>query len=382
VKDSKHFPEELLSDTPDAKKNYFQNYYVLHPKLKDATDMLINAIKNSAGFSIIQLIGPTGVGKTTLIKKVIKQIIKESTEEMNKDKSLIPIICVEAISPDSGQFNWKDYFKRCLEALEEPLIDDKIDYDKLVNRVYAGSKFKSNATTPVLRRCFENALVHRKLVALIIDEAQHLAKMASGRRQIDQLDSIKSIANTTCVSQVLVGTYELLPFINMSAQLSRRTFDIHFMRYHSTNEKDMNDYKNIIKQFQWHLPLEKESDLVKEIEFIYERTIGCVGILKNWLERCLAEAVDNDIKTINHKLLEKHAFSKNKISAIALEVVNGEEEFLKVDNEAMNALNKALGLGKSGSDDNSTKKQGTNVKRRVGQRNPIRDKVGMTESGA
>ena len=95
----RRFPEELLSDTPDAKKNYFQNYYVLHPKLKDATDMLINAIKNSAGFSIILLIGPTGVGKTTLIKKVIKQITNEAREDMNKDKSLIPIVCVEATSP-------------------------------------------------------------------------------------------------------------------------------------------------------------------------------------------------------------------------------------------------------------------------------------------
>jgi DNA transposition AAA+ family ATPase len=378
----RRFPEELLSDTPDAKKNYFQNYYVLHPKLKDATDMLINAIKNSAGFSIILLIGPTGVGKTTLIKKVIKQITNEAREDMNKDKSLIPIVCVEATSPDSGEFNWKDFFKRCLEALEEPLIDNKIDYDKLVNRAYAGHKLKSNATTPVLRRCFENALVHRKPRALIIDEAQHLTKTTSGRRQIDQLDTIKSIANTTCVPQVLVGTYELLPFLNMSAQLSRRTFDIHFMRYQSTNEKDMSDYKNIIRQFQWHLPLEEEPDLVRETEFIYERTIGCVGILKNWLERCLAEAVHNNMKTIDRKLLEKHAFSKNKISAIALEVVNGEEEFLKVDNEAINALNKALGLGKSGSDDNCTRKQESNVKIRVGQRNPIRDQVGMTESGA
>ena len=155
---------------------------------------------------------------------------------MNKDKSLIPIVCVEATSPDSGEFNWKDFFKRCLEALEEPLIDNKIDYDKLVNRAYAGHKLKSNATTPVLRRCFENALVHRKPRALIIDEAQHLTKTTSGRRQIDQLDTIKSIANTTCVPQVLVGTYELLPFLNMSAQLPTY-FDIHFMRYQSTNEK-------------------------------------------------------------------------------------------------------------------------------------------------
>jgi hypothetical protein len=35
----------------------------------------------------------------------------------------------------------------------------------------------------------------RKPVAAMIDEAQHLGKVASGRRLLDQLDVIKSIAN-------------------------------------------------------------------------------------------------------------------------------------------------------------------------------------------
>ena len=77
----------------------------------------------------------------------------------------------------------------------------------------------------------ERALRFRRPVAVLIDEAQHLARMGSGRRLSDQLDVIKSIANCTGTVHVLLGTYELLAFRNLSAQLSRRSIDIHFPRY-------------------------------------------------------------------------------------------------------------------------------------------------------
>ena len=41
----------------------------------------------------------------------------------------------------------------------------------------------------------EQALRFRRPVAVLIDEAQHLAKVSSGRRLVDQLDVIKSMAN-------------------------------------------------------------------------------------------------------------------------------------------------------------------------------------------
>ena len=54
----------------------------------------------------------------------------------------------------------------------------------------------------------------------MIDEAQHLGKIASGRRLLDQLDVIKSIANQTKTVHVLFGTYDLLAFRNLNGQLS------------------------------------------------------------------------------------------------------------------------------------------------------------------
>jgi hypothetical protein len=63
---------------------------------------------------------------------------------------------------------------------------------------------------------------------VFVDEAQHLARISSGRRLSDQLDVIKSIANRTQTVHVLFGTYELMAFRNLSAQLSRRSMDLHF----------------------------------------------------------------------------------------------------------------------------------------------------------
>ncbi len=90
-----------------------------------------------------------------------------------------------------------------------------------------------------LRLALESALIHRRPAAFFIDEAQHLAKMKSGRKLQDQLDSIKSLASLTDTVHILVGTYELLPFRNLSAQLSRRSIDIHFPRYRAEQQRGL-----------------------------------------------------------------------------------------------------------------------------------------------
>ena len=59
-----------------------------------------------------------------------------------------------------------------------------------------------------------------------MDEAQHLKKFASGRRLLDQMDILKSLASLTDTIHVLIGTYELLGLADLSAQLNRRSREI------------------------------------------------------------------------------------------------------------------------------------------------------------
>jgi hypothetical protein len=132
-----------------------------------------------------------------------------------------------------------------------------------------------------MRRALEKALWHRRVSAFIIDEAQHLTKMVSGRRLKDQMDCIKSLAGTSGTTHILAGTYELLAFRNLSAQLVRRSVDIHFRRYRADREQDVKSWRSVVWAFQRHLPLEEEPDLVGDWEFCFERALGCVGILKD-----------------------------------------------------------------------------------------------------
>ena len=98
--------------------------------------------------------------------------------------------------------------------MEEPLVDYKIDpaapvrVAKMIVRFTPSEK----AIGAEYQHAVERALAFRRPAAVLIDEAQHLAKMGSGRRLADQLDVIKSLANRTKTVQVLFGTYELLAF--------------------------------------------------------------------------------------------------------------------------------------------------------------------------
>ena len=130
-----------------------------------------------------------------------------------------------------------------LAQMREPLIDHKLNAcrsgaERAANGRYTGCP-RGDATGYQLQQSFENAIRHRRPAAVIIDEAQHLARMACGRKLSDQLDVIKSIASRTQTVQVLIGTYELLAFRNLSGQLSRRSVDLHFLRYRAEEQTDV-----------------------------------------------------------------------------------------------------------------------------------------------
>ena len=87
--------------------------------------------------------------------------------------------------------------------------------------------------------------------------------MSSGRRLLDQLDVIKSIANCTGTPHVLVGTYDLLAFRNLSGQLRRRSLDVHFGRYRANRPGEAAIFANVLRSFAAQLPLAEPPDLVK-----------------------------------------------------------------------------------------------------------------------
>lgn len=374
------FPPELLNQSPDARLGYFKSLTIAHPLLRDADVALKQAIHEPAGWSLIFVYGPTGVGKTTLRRRVEQDLKESMTEALRQDPGMIPVVSIEAPAPDSSQFSWKDYYRRALVAMEEPLIDRKLTHAARASFSDAHGRALCDPRVPgiELRLALESGLIHRRPRAFFIDEAQHLAKMRSGRKLQDQLDSIKSLASLTNTVHVLFGTYELLPFRNLSAQLSRRSIDIHFPRYRAERTVDYAAFRNAVFTLQRHLPLRGESDLLPHLEYCYERSIGCVGLVKDWLTRALAFAINQNAHAVSLEMLRRTAWSLDQSERMAREAVDGESDVSEKE-EKRHRLKQLLQLGAMTSVPAvaRAKSPAPSASPRVGQRKPVRDLVGI-----
>jgi hypothetical protein len=292
------------------------------------------------------VVGPTGVGKTTLRIRTEQILTDELRSELEKDRGRIAVASVEAMAPESGSFSWRDLFKRLLQRLDEPLIEYKRDLQ--MELAPLRSPARPSPTTAQYRYGVEQVLQFRRPVAVMIDEAQHLAKMASGRRLLDQLDVIKSLASQTRTVHVLFGTYDLLAFRNLNGQLSRRSIDVHFARYRAEVAEERQAFVSVARSFARQLPLPVLPDLVKEWEFLYERSIGCVGVLKQWLMRSLSAALRRGESTLTRENLESHALTVFQVEKILSEAREGELR-LKDSGEARSRLRERLGSARLGS---------------------------------
>jgi energy-coupling factor transporter ATP-binding protein EcfA2 len=381
------FPRELLVQPPADRLAYFAAKVVAHPRLMDAHRAVHDALRQPTPPSLIVLYGPTGVGKTTLRLRLEQQLITEALPALEKDTARVPVLAVEAIAPESGQFNWKDYYARALVALNEPLLDRKVMVNAAVNPDAVRPTIRRSASAPALRWVLEQCLRQRRVGVCLIDEAQHLKRLASGRRLLDQMDTLKSLAATTGTVHVLVGTYELLGLTNLSAQLSRRTVEIHFGRYRASVDKDRLAFKSVLLTFQRHLPVSEEPDLVGLWERLYEGSLGCVGVLKSWLNRALADAIAHESTTITRRHLDRQALPTRTLLNLAREITEG-EAVLREDPKGRDQLRSLLGLpttsiSRTRSGTGQATRDRTSRSRRTGRvaRRPTRDLVAMEVGG-
>src|SRR5713226_5258574 len=309
------FPRAVLEQPIEARRHYFETKVVAHQHLKQVYEALLHAVRYPAGTSLICVVGPTGVGKTTLLQRLVKQLIEDVAHDPTATSGHMPAMLMEAASPDTGNFSWKDYFTRALIAADEPMLADKITDDvRGFHRDGRGQLvIERNVTVLDLRRVFEKCLQQRCPRAFIVDEAQHLKKMTSGRRFLDQMDTLKSLANMTSTVHVLVGTYDLLGLMNLSAQLARRSLTLQFPRYRAESQEDLKEFKKLLRTFQRHLPLSEEPDLVSHDDYFYEQCLGCTGMLKTVLNKALGAALEQGERTLTQKRWERHAEPPHKL---------------------------------------------------------------------
>ncbi len=364
-----YFPSALLKQPNGARQEYFEQQCLIeHPRLLETLDATIQAICPPGGGAnvrrpgtMILVIGPTRVGKTTFIRLLEERLFSHARTQMEQDLGFIPFSSVTTAGQEAGRFDWQTYYRAVLRGLRDPFVDGKI----------------ARIPTRELREAMEAALLHRKPLAIIVDEAHHLAAAASGSRLQSQLNHLKYFENATGVSHILVGTYEMRPFRKVNAQLACRSVDVHFSRYDAAKEEEAQVFRSVLWALQRQLPVLEEPRLVDHWEFLYARSIGCVGLLKMHLNRALNAALTEDAKTVTLTHVRKTALESARVELALRNALESEAE-LTEPADADERLLTLLGLrGPRRLEAQKVQQSQASPKpRRPGKRGPGRDATG------
>lgn len=363
-------PDSVFESSTERKLEYFsKNFLLNHQTLNSCRESIKKILFKKDQYQIINITGPTGVGKTELAKNTLKHAIEASKD--NGITSGLPAAYVEIPVLGGVSFDWKGLYIRILDSLEAPPehLCKEIKYPKI--STHGRGYSDKQRTEGQIRKALEKRIIECKLKVLIFDEVQHLFKF-SAKNTEKSLDILKSIANLTGCQVVLIGTYESLQGITWSGQLSRRTKNIHFHRYNWSTTSGAKGFAQAYMGLLAHIPHELDPSLYEgsSCEQLYRLSCGCIGILKQTFERALDHNAFS--RPLSLSDLANNALSTNELIQIAREISDGEEFFQE---ESLATLDSLLGM--PAISQKKSAKKNAQKKQKPGQRNPHRDKAGI-----
>lgn len=376
TKQSGDFPLHLLQSSLRDRVDFFKGRMIDHSALSGAFDQAMAALGSSSGPRVVTIAGPTGVGKTTLARHIYRQLVKNYEADVAEDPSMVPVLGINAVPPNGTSFNWKDFYFRLLEKNGDVLLDHKLNLPRQ-GQMFPELLFpppSEGSTADTLRRALEKCICKRGTKVMIVDEAHHLLMVKDQDRLEYQFESLKSLTIETNVIIVLVGTYRLLDIRDHSGQLVRRSEVVPLSRYDFRKRGDKISFASALATLQAKMPLVETPNLVPDVEYFYLKTGGCIGILKDWLTRCLEQAIMEMRKTVDTEFASRFALDNKGLSTIIEEALAGEAKLADVSLDNIKLL---LTEGIPAVSGPMTPAAKSPVrKRRVGERNPVRDQTG------
>lgn len=335
----------------------------------EATHALVQSLAAYAPQgSMILIAGASGTGKSTLSRKLLASL---TGPPASWPTGRLPIISTSICNDVQGLFSSKNFVLRLLDAIQHPFYSASPGHSSASpsqTPELALERIRLRYSEPHLRLTLEKSIASRETKYIVLDEAQHLLKSGSARKAIDNLDSIKGLAERTGTTILLVGTFEILPRWNRSAQLNRRLQDVVLHRYYSERTDDLEEFARILEAFEQLLPLDKNLSLVREAEYIYGCTLGIIGELSRLFAGACAQMSALQKTSIDLATLKLAAHCAAKLQTLRRETLGGESE-----------LRGEVAILDSGEDPQSVPAKGP---ARPGRRRPMRDPVRVPQHSA
>ena len=357
----------------------FRGLVLNHPRMTDAIEALRARLKPGLPARTVILLGPTGVGKSTVLDVAEKAFAEENCQALRVD-------CPRP-GPRGFEFGltyWQMVGDMALGGLSVDHLCPEAEAERLR---LGGIVRRSRSSVDEKRLGVLSLLRVLGPRVVILDEAQHIAHVTGPRAHANILDDIKDCVTRTGIAYVLAGTYELSPLIAPSDQLGRRSRVIHFPPYDARNKSDREAFEQVFAQLIMELPFPAPSrtwDALKgHMESVHEGCLGCVGVLKDWLIDALASALAQGADFIDWKRMQTEILNQ----AARVESSDKIREYRKTtESDRSDEIRKNLELppaskrSRSASSGETHKQSSVSKRKRSrkpGQRSPKRDPVGL-----
>lgn len=372
-------------DRSDPRIAAFNAKRIRHALLDQALADVQRLVDYPHAESVVVLVGPSGVGKSLVIKALERHLLTKYAAEIADDPGFIPFLSVKLNAPLDGNFNWKDFFIRTLLGGGEVQVDRKRSSGFEAQLDGHAVSAVGSLVREELRRSLESMVHNRRVKAILADEASAMLYQRAGMKRTLPFDILKCLAIELRIPMILSGAYDLLGIREGTGQLLRRSEIIHFRRYSfSGRVGDVSHrqvFADVLATLLSAMDIPQETGLSEQVDFFFAKSIGCVGVLKDWLARSMAAAIASGGRLTN-TLLMRHALSNRDLIKMAAEADFGERALVDSTDDDLAAalglpMTPSLSLGHEACPASAVPPRSPHP-RRVGLRGPSRDPVGVS----
>ncbi len=310
-----------LEPTLQARLDAFSAFLVKHPRLEEMDQDLMQRISGRRRYTILAVFGATGVGKSTVMKRVAEKLRAEEP-----DPSVVPVVVVRASPEDVGTSGRLDYYRQVLKQLQVHVaVRDRVKHLPLFTN--PERKSRDPAEWLEMRDAVQYALSLLRVKVVFVDEAQHLMYVDTPHKPTAQLDWLKTFTEQTNVLHVLVGNFDLYDCCHLNAQAARRMRDLPFARYHLNNATECAEFATALRTFLEEVPLDVDVDnLLSHWRWFGEWSLGCIGVLSDWLVETVDDLCKRGETILTIEALERHALQPDQRARMEIEARTGERK--------------------------------------------------------
>lgn len=210
--------------TPEQKERLqkvLTDTLIMHRNMNRAFEELNEIIQLGKPGQLVVLSGPTNVGKTRLVKTMDQMLVAAA-----RDNGL-PVwgsTYCRLPSPVRARFDHGETYRRTLCSLEEPLMENKVEYPNIREGALprrSMPKARRNPTHAALWQALMNRIQAGHL-AVFFDEAGELPQSLKVTTLRETVNLFKQLADVGGSNAVLVSGPEIGPILWESGQLAAR----------------------------------------------------------------------------------------------------------------------------------------------------------------